>query len=93
MIHQFRIAMAGQRGAPIGKAGARKLTLPGRWRILIRVMCSPTQSDASSKLSTRVRGDFLEQSGSAVATGPRTDSTGNRLDQRQEFSSAAPPRL
>jgi hypothetical protein len=32
------------------------------------------------KLSTRVGGDFLEQSGSAVSIGPRTDSTGNRLD-------------
>ena len=93
MIHQFRVAMAGQRGAPIAKPGAKKLMLPGRRRILIRVVCSPTQSDAPSKLSTRVRGDFLEQSDSAVATGPRTDSTGNRLDQRQEFSSAAPPRL
>jgi hypothetical protein len=45
------------------------------------------------KLSTRVPGDFLEQSSSAVSIGPRFDSTGNRLDQRQEFPSAAPPRL
>ncbi len=45
------------------------------------------------KLSTRVPGDFLEQSSSAVSIGPRFDSTGNRLDQRQELPSAAPPRL
>jgi hypothetical protein len=28
MIHQFRVVMAGQCGAPIAKPGARKLTLP-----------------------------------------------------------------
>jgi hypothetical protein len=48
---------------------------------------------AAVNLSPRVRIDFLEQSRSALPMGRESIRQDTRLDQRQEFSPAAAPRL